>query len=118
MQTVNTQTEKKVTFLNEWTEEQFSAMKRMIVKHFNARRPIRTLHGTYNSLMWGFKPIDEILGLAYTSTGVWACYGVCNTACYFDLHNTYQYSYFVIGNDGNFYAILQDKEENELIIPL
>lgn len=111
----------KVQFIKEWTPEQFKAMERAIARHFNERTFIRysTGSGEHTTRLYrSFNHIDSILGLAYTSTGIWACYGICNVAAWFDEDNIYQYSYFTIGNNGHFYAVLQDKEENELVIEL
>lgn len=96
-------------------------MDKAIVRHFNKAVFLR--HGKNGQeqktrIYASFSQIDTILGLAYTSTGIWACYGVCNTEAYFDMLNVYQYSYFIMDQENNCYAILQDKDENELLIPL
>ncbi|MES2287346.1 MAG: hypothetical protein V4547_16760 [Bacteroidota bacterium] len=120
MQTLAQPTQ-KITFINEWTPEQFKTMNKAIAAHFSHAVWLRYGNGSESHktrIYRSFSQIDGILGLAYTSTGVWACYGVCNTQAYFDLHNTYQYSYFVMDKNNDCYAILQDKDENEIIIPL
>ena len=116
---MNTQTTTpvKITFLNEWTPAQFTKMELALRAYFKSRMLI-TRHGNHFFNYPKFSKLDEILGLAYTSTGIWACYGVCNTEAYFDLKKVYQYSYFVMDKDEHCYAILQDKDENELIIAL
>lgn len=107
----------KVPFLKEWNEAQFMCMKKAITSHFR-NRDTRTMHGNYYLGLSSFRAIDSIFGLAYTSTGIWACYGVCNTQVYFDADKIYQYSYFTIGEDVRYYAVLTDNEENELVIQL
>lgn len=108
-----------VKFIPEWTPYQFKMMERAIAANFRGTT-LRTKHGDYYFPNVGttFKRVDNVLGLAYTSTGIWACYGVCNTEPYFDMDNLYQYSYFVIGEDGKYYAILEDKDENQLVIEI
>lgn len=113
---MSTVTKQKITFLSNWTPDQFKVMNNAIAYYFK-NKELRTSHGNH-FLGYSFKKVDSILGLAYTSTGVWACYGVCNTEPYFDMNNIYQYSYFVMDQHNLCYAILQDKDENELIIPL
>lgn len=117
--TTTTKDTRKITFLNEWTPTQFTAMQRAILNHFKGKTIQTHREPVYfPNIGLRFNNIDNVLGLAYTSTGIWACYGVCNTSPYFDLHNIYQYSYFVMDQKGKCYAILQDKDENELIISL
>jgi len=105
----------------EWTPAEFKGIEKSIAKHFSQRVFLRFSTGqemkvtrVYNS----FTQIDNILGLAYTSSGMFACYGICNVDAHFDEDNIYSYSYFVIGNNDKHYAILQDKDENELTIEL
>lgn len=105
----------KMQFIKEWTPEQFTKMQRAIRTHFSGKK-IRTRHGDH--AIRNYTDADNIFGLAYTSTGIWACYGVCNTEVYFDCDNIYKYSYFTIGENGIYYAVLQDNEENELVIEL
>lgn len=107
----------KVPFIKEWTTEQFKMMEQAIRSHFKSTK-IRTSHGDHFFNYPKFSKLGEVFGLAYTSSGIWACYGICNTQVYFDYDNIFSYSYFTIGEDGLPYAILQDKHENELTIPL
>jgi hypothetical protein len=102
--------------IQEWTPEQFTQMQKAIVKHFKGKK-LHTHHGNH----WPqrtFKQIDEIFGLAYTSTSKCAMYGVCNTNVFLDLEQNWKYSYFAIGTDGNTYAICENIEETELTIQL
>lgn len=109
----------KVKFLKEWTPAQFKAIEKAIVKYFKGKNiACSTGQGTNYYQFKTYTGIDQILGLAYTSTGIWACYGVCNVKAAFDADGIYNYEYFTIGEDGNFYAVLQDEEENELTILL
>jgi len=117
--TTTTDNNQRLTFLKEWKPYQFKRMEKFIAAHFREKR-LRTSHGDYYlpNVGTNYKKVNNIMGLAYTSTGIWACYGVCNTEPYFDLRNVYQYAYFVMDKEDNCYAILQDKDEKELIIPL
>lgn len=108
----------KVLFIKEWAPAQFKAIEKAIVKHFRAKKEVKTLHGYVWTSNANFAGLDINFGLAYTSSGIWACYGVCNTQVYFDMDCRYQYSYFTIGEDGKYYAVLQDTDENELTILL
>lgn len=109
----------KIKFIQEWTNEQFILMDKAIKKHFKGRT-IETNNGSiyFANIGTTFNAIDELLGLAYTSTGIWACYGICNVQAWFDEDKIYSYEYFVIGEDGFYYAILEDKNENQLVIKL
>jgi hypothetical protein len=106
----------KVNFIQEWTDSQFEQMNKAIFEHFK-NKDVRTLHGNYyksvRRINW-----NDVLGLAYTSSSMYAGYWICNTAVYFDADNIYKYNCFTIGIDGNFYAVLWDKNKNELCIPL
>ena len=114
-------TQTKVKFIKEWTPEQFKMIENDIARHFRHRSDVECTAGQPGKNFYEFKSFagaDKILGLAYTSSGMWACYGVCNVSAKFDADGIYQYSYFTIGEDGNCYAVLQDNEENELVIQL
>lgn len=102
-------------FLPEWTEAQFRAMNMAIKSHFG-RKGANTKDGhvCYST----FKEWENCLGLPYTSSSCCAMYGITNTEVYFDVKKIYTYDYFAIGNDGYYYAVLKDKDENELIIKL
>jgi hypothetical protein len=112
----------KVKMLKEWTPVQFEAINTAIAMHFRSRFNINYVNGqgkhTTNVFNASFETIDGLLGLAYTSSGIYACYGVCNVRALFDADGIYSYDYFTIGADGEYYAILQDQDENELCILL
>ena len=107
----------KANFLHEWTPEQFKAIEKAISKHFSFKQ-LRTLHGNYPAYYMGFKALDQIIGLAYTSTSSFAGYWPCNTEVYNDKYPGFHYSGFAINNEGKCFAILDDKDENEIILPL
>lgn len=104
-------------FLQEWTPSQFKAIEKAISRHFSFKQ-IRTLHGNYPAFYMGFKALEEIMGLAYTSSSSYAGYWICNTEVYNEKYPGYYYIGFAISTKGKYYAILWDKDENEIIIPL
>ena len=107
----------KEAFLKEWTPQQFKRMETAIATHF-ANKPINTHHGKHEARIRTFKVLGEIMGFAYTSTGDYAGYWVCNTAVYNDKYQGYDYTGFALTADNKPFAILWDAEENEIIIPL
>jgi hypothetical protein len=110
------------SFLLEWSREQFTIVQTAISKHFlgdgiiteTTRHLIPKLR-SYNSI---FDCIDRVLGLAYTSSSSYAGYWVCNVTAINPKYLGYHYTGFALSSDNKAYAILWDKEENEIIIPL
>jgi hypothetical protein len=105
----------KVHFLNEWTPKDFTLIQKAIAKHFKGRfvsqsYGLRLTNGN-------FRHIDEVLGLAYTSSSSFALYGICNVELQYN-NTEYNYQFFAISDDHKCYAILWDKDENEKIIKL
>lgn len=112
-----TTTKTNISFIQEWTPAQFKAIEKAISRHFSFKQ-IRTLHGNYPAFYMGFKALGEIMGLAYTSSSSYAGYWICNTEVYNDKYPGYNYMGFAISTKGKYYAILWDKNENEIILPL
>lgn len=100
-------------FLNEWNESQFKDIEKAIIKHFHR---YSTNEGIKYARTW--EELDKVLGLAYTSSSSYAMYSICNGIYVHSKHVGFNYTCFAIGEDGKFYAILDDKEENEKIILL
>lgn len=105
------------SFLPEWNEEQFITTQKGIAAHFSGK-PMETAHGNYPAMYLGWIAIGDRIGLAYTSSGLYAGYWVCNTDVYNPKYLGYRYVGFALSSDGKGYAILWDKDENEIIIPL
>jgi hypothetical protein len=106
------------TFLDDWTSDQFSIVEKAIARHFS-NKVIKTLHGNHQPRRHSFNSIGEILGLAYTSSSNYAGYWVCNTDAYNDKYPGYNYIGFAMSKvENKCYAILWDKDENEIIINL
>lgn len=109
------ETLEQVTFRKEWSNEDFKKINKAILKHFKGR-VLRTRHG--DSMPTKFSELDEILGLAYTSSSNHALYGICNTEAYLDLEQKYSYQFFSITEEGVCVAECWDAEENPLFIEL
>lgn len=107
----------KVGFLKQWTPQQFKMIESKIASHFREKE-IQTLHGNYNPSFRTFDKLDEIMGIAYTSSSSYAGYWICNTEVYKAIYPGFHYIGFALSQDGKAYGILWDKDENEIIIPL
>lgn len=102
-----------VQFIKEWTNQNFEDIQNAIALYFS-NTTLRTHTGNENIKNIDFDGIDRILGLAYTSTGAFASYSVCNTEA---IHSSkWIFNCFAIGEDGYYYAVLNDFEEKEFII--
>lgn len=107
----------EASLLKSWTPEQFKTMQAAIVGHFR-KQEIKTHHGNHPLKFRGFNALGEIMGFAYTSSGAWAGYFVCNTAVYSPKYDGYQYNGFAMSEDGKPFAWLTNDEENEIYLPL
>jgi len=89
-----------IKLLQEWNETQFAKVRRKIAVHF----------------MKSYTYCDNWLGLAYTSSSSCAAEWVCNGVdAMSKKYPTHRYIGFAMGEDGNVYAILWDKDENEIL---
>jgi hypothetical protein len=113
----------KTTLLKEWQNysQQEKQIKRKILNLFiGGKYQYQTEHSAPRK---EFKPItykqiDDIFGLAYTSTGMFAALWICNGVNIWADDKRKFYG-FAIGENGNFYAIAEDEnEENEVIIEM
>jgi len=92
-------------------------LKNAICKHF-AWQTINTNNGPHSFTFTTHADIDSFFGLAYTSTGAYAGLWVCNVQAECTAFPGFHYEGFTTDGNGNFFAILQDSEENEKILPL
>lgn len=99
----------------DWTPEDFKTVQKAILKHFKGRT-IDTHHGPHT--IRNYTHFDEVAGLAYTSTGIYAVYGVCNTSIYLDAERKYKYEFFIMDEAGDVFAELWDNEENAIFIKI
>lgn len=78
----------KTSFLKDWTPEQFKIVETAAAKFLRSRY-FETLHSGENKTPFvgckTFKQFDNIIGTAYTSTGICAGLWVCNTHLYLDV---------------------------------
>jgi hypothetical protein len=113
--TILKDTSKEPRFKMNWDNQDFIKMKKALIGHFR-KNGIELERGAF--IPSTFKSVDECLGLAYTSSSSFAMYSVCNVTAYLDYGHKFRYVCFGIDTHNNCYAILWDKEENEIIIPL
>ena len=112
----------KTEFLKEWNKQQFTTAQKAITKFINSRywethhSPDADPFIKYNKRT--FTGISEILGLAYTSTGDFAGYWVCNTELYLDNAHKWNLVGFAIGSNSFVHAIFYDAAENEITFPI
>jgi len=104
----------KTIMKKQWNDAEFKAAKRAILRHFKGE--LITLHGTHFVTSYG--QLDNILGLAYVSTGMYAILGICNTSVWLDLERKYKYEMICISEDGRIFAECWDAEENEIYIQI
>lgn len=102
-------------FLKKWEERDFRRMRLAIRTHFG-RRGAHTKDGY--KIFNNYEQLDQCFGLAYTSSSDYAGYWICNTEVYLDYAHIYHYVGFALGVNDVPYAILWDKDENEIIIEL
>ena len=96
------QIRKSITLKKEWADYDFKKVQRKIAIHF-------------------FKSYDYCnnwLGLAFTSSSDVAAYWVCNIDLTSGKYPNYKYIGFAMDENEKVYAILWDKDENEILQPL
>ena len=107
----------KKDFIQEWNNEQFSIMRKHIVKWFSGK-PIITNQRKYSPERMSWKKISDLLGLVYTSSSNYAGYWICNVELTFTKEPRFKYIGFAISKDNKYYAVLWDEDENEKIIEI
>lgn len=106
--------------LTQWTPKQFKTVQKAVVKYLNSRY-FETHHSKDRTPFVGcktFAQYDSILGLAYTSTGIYAGYWVCNTNLYLDSSQNWVIEGFILDKNSFVYLMCWDKYENEILIPI
>lgn len=107
---------KEVKLLQEWQPSDFDKMKRALKKAFLFKN-LSTKDGT--KICYSYDQLEQLIGLPYTSgSEVAAMWANCNTHLFNGKYPGYYYLGFAIGEDGKCYAMLQDKDENEILLPL
>lgn len=110
----------KTEILKDWTPAQFKTVEKAVVKYLNSRY-FETHHSPGKTPFTGcrtFKQYDSILGFAYTSSGIYAGYWICNTDLFLDAAQTWKIEGFVLGSGAFVYLMCWDKDENEIFIPI
>jgi hypothetical protein len=105
----------KPTFKQEWTEQDFRTVKNAIKRHLLCKE-LDTHKG--KAMAYTFEQLDNILGLAYTSSSAYAMYGICNVNLKHPFYPEYRYFCFALSVEGEVFAELWDKDEKELYIKL
>lgn len=108
-------------YIKEWTPAQFKQAEKAIAKFMRSRKWNSHNFPNTNAFrnLRTFRQIDSGLGLAYTSSGIFACYSVCNDEIYLDNEKRYSLQYFVIDFGGFVHAIFKHLEtEANLSFPI
>ena len=111
----------KTQFLTEWSERQLKAVEKKILVFIKSRW-FETMHGGENKDPFigcrTFEDIDNILGLAYTSSSSFAGLWACNTHLYLDAARDWYLNGFAMDKNGFVFAIWNNDEEAEAITPI
>lgn len=112
----------KTEFLKEWSADQLARVKKSIRK-FIVSRYWETHHSPDADpfIIAGnnsYAGIDEILGLAYTSSSEFAGLWPCNTQLYLDNAHKFHLAGFALDKNSFVHAIWWDNEENEISFPI
>lgn len=108
-------------FLNDWNpfEKLNRKVERAIFTKLNKGRYIwQPSHDEKSKRVFTpqtFGQIEDILGLAYTSTSAYAALWVCNGG-YLWANNTHRFTGFAINTDGDVIAITEDMDESPMYI--
>jgi hypothetical protein len=105
-----------VELKKDWNEADFAASAKVIRRFLKSRKfDTNEKNDAFRSIST-FKQIDEIIGLAYTSSSAITALYVCSVELYLDADHKYKIRGFVIGTDGYFYAFCEDENDNELYL--
>ena len=103
---------KTLIFKKDFAPEDYKRIETAIYKYF------KKLYKSYlNGVCFNsFRQLDDIIGTAYTSTGIYAIYGVCNGVnIYLDANESYNLQMFCIDINNNVYAEYWHNETEEPI---
>ena len=101
----------------EWTEIETKSVEKTIRDWFLTRETSALRYGTIKFIR-RFKELDEILGLAYTSSSKFAALWICNDTVYLDNDRIYHIRGFVLDDYDKVFAYCMDKDENELYVQI
>jgi hypothetical protein len=118
--TIKITTATNTTFKKDWTPQDFKNADRAILRHFSKNHYLHiTDHETPSKplIIYTLTQFDKVAGLAYTSTGIYAGYWICNGG-YIYANENFHFVGFAINTDNEVIGICWDKKENELLIKL
>jgi hypothetical protein len=99
---------KTIQFKTNFDPEDYKRIEKAILKYM-----INTFSGHIgNKYFRTWRQLDDIIGTAYTSTGIYAIYGVCNgNNIYLDASENLRLEMFCIDTENNIYAEYWDESE-------
>lgn len=117
-----TQSQTTPKLKTEWSSKDFTTVQKAISNYFR-KTFVNCMHDDIQgklSAAHTFNQYDQLFGLAYTSSSLFAMYSICNTEVYFDYGKQWNFECFGLaeGNSGFVYALLHDKNENEIYFPI
>ncbi len=110
-------------FTQDWQPFQkvYNKVKRAIYSHFlhytYKWQPTHDKESRKDFNPFSFDEIDNLLGLAYTSSSAYAALWVCNSG-YLMANETHHFIGFAVNKLGQVIGITQDENENEILIEL
>lgn len=108
------------SFKKEWTEADFRKADRRITAHFKKHLfAFQPTHAAKKEqfIVRKFADIDNILGLAYTSSSAYAALWVCNSG-YLWATDQHRFIGFAMTEAGDIYGIADDDNENSIYIKM
>lgn len=103
-------------FKPEWSPADFKKMEKAITKFFKLKS-FETSHGTKH-FSATYKSIDQVIGLAYTSSSSYAMLSACNIDVYLVNNKHWRYCHFCMTNAGVPMAAVKNNEEKYQYMPL
>jgi hypothetical protein len=100
----------------EWNRNDFTKVDRKLCQYFGGKS-FKNHRGEMEYCPRPLAKLEMVLGLPYTSTGIFACYSLsCNTNLFHD--EKYYYDYAAMTKNGDVVLLLSDYEENEKAITI
>lgn len=107
-----------LNLLQNWSSADFKNVEKQLTKFLKSRY-FETHHSGIGKTPFigckTFRQYADVLGLAYTSSSSFACYNICNTSLYFDVHHKWKIEFIACDKQGFVYLIMWDNEENEIV---
>ena len=103
-----------VQLKKDWNEADFASSYKTIRRFLKSRVFDTNEENDAFRFVSNFKQIDNIIGTAYTSSGVTTAMWVCNVMLYLDAEHKYQITGFALGLSGYFYALCEKIDDENL----